>query len=84
MTNLIFEKERREDEVWLQGIGWRKAIPAGSLEPGMVTIWNGGATETIKSMQATKSGKSVKCVIIAGDGKEYSRTMRVDRLVGLA
>lgn len=56
MTNLIFEEERREDKVWLQGIGWRKAIPAGSLKPGIVTIWNGGVTETIKSIQAYNAG----------------------------
>ena len=70
----------------LQGIYERKtAIPAAELKPGMVTIWNFGFTETVKSVAPTKSGKSVKCVIISDEnGKEYTRTMRNDRLVAVA
>lgn len=69
----------------LQGIYERKAaIPAVELKPDMVTIWNFGCTETIKSVTPTKSGKSVKCVIISDEsGKEYTRTMRNDRLVAV-
>ena len=41
----------------LQGIYERKtAIPAAELKPGMVTIWNFGFTETVKSVAPTKSG----------------------------
>ena len=66
----------------LQGIYERKtAIPAAELKPGMVTIWNFEFTETVKSVVPTKSGKSVKCVIISD---EYTRTMRKDRLVAVA
>nr|DAJ67553.1 MAG TPA: hypothetical protein [Caudoviricetes sp.] len=55
----------------LQGIhSPQKAIPAGDLKPGMVTVWNFGFTETIKKVEPTKSG-------------EYTRTMRVDRLVAV-
>lgn len=70
----------------LQGIYERKtAIPAAELKPGMVTIWNFGFTETVKSVAPTKSGKSVKCVIISDEnGKEYTRTMRNDSLVAVA
>ena len=70
----------------LQGIYERKtAIPAAELKPGMVTIWNFEFTETVKSVVPTKSGKSVKCVIISDEsGKEYTRTMRKDRLVAVA
>lgn len=73
-------------EIKLQGIYEKKyAIPAAELKPGMVTVWNFGFTETIKSVAPTKSGKSVKCVIIDGEsGKEYTRTMRNDRLVAVA
>lgn len=71
--------------VKLQGIyGKKKAIPASELKPGMVTLWNFGYTETIKSVTPTKSGKSVKCVIICDEsGNEHIRTMRVDRLVAI-
>lgn len=69
----------------LQGLhSPQKAIPAGDLKPGMVTVWNFGFTETIKKVETTKSGKSVKCVIISDEtGTEHTRTMRVDRLVGV-
>lgn len=72
--------------VKLQGIYERKcAIPAAELKPGMITVWNFGYTETIKSVEPTKSGKSVRCVIISDEsGKEYTRTMRNDRLVAIA
>lgn len=72
--------------VKLQGIYGRKnAIPASELKPGMVTVWNFGYTETVKSVEHTKSGKSVKCVIISDEsGKEYTRMIRNDRLVAIA
>lgn len=50
----------------------------------MVTVWNFGFTETIKKVEPTKSGKSVKCLIVSDEtGTEYTRTMRVDRLVAV-
>ena len=69
----------------LQGIySPQKAIPAGELKPGMVTVWNFGFTETIKKVEPTKSGKSVKCLIVSDEtGNEQTRTMRVDRLVAV-
>ena len=74
-----------ESTVTLQGMyRQQKAIPAGELEPGMVTVWNYGCKEVIKSIEPTKSGKSVKCAIICESGKELSRTMRIDRLVAIA
>ena len=74
-----------ENTVKLQGIySKQKAIPAGELKPGMVTVWNYGYKEVVKSVELTKSGKSVKCVIICESGKELTRTMRIDRLVAVA
>ena len=74
-----------ENTIELQGIyNKQKAIPAGELKPGMVTVWNYGYKEVIKSVERTKSGKSVKCVIICESGKELNRTMRIDRLVAIA
>ena len=71
--------------VKLQGMyGEQKAIKAVDLKPGMVTVWNYGYKEIIKSIQPTKSGKSVKCIIICESGKELERTMRNDRLVAIA
>ena len=69
----------------LQGIYSRqKAIQAADLKPGMVTVWNYGCTETIKSVEPTKSGKSVKCVIVSNEsGNEHVRTMRNNRLVAV-
>ena len=69
----------------LQGIYSRqKAIQAADLKPGMVTAWNYGCTETIKSVEPTKSGKSVKCVIVSNEsGNEHVRTMRNNRLVAV-
>jgi hypothetical protein len=62
----------------------QKAISASELKPGMVTVWNYGYTETVKSVEPTKSGKSVKCVIISNEsGNEHTRTMRADRLVAV-
>ena len=77
------QRRKREDG---SGIYERKtAIPAAELKPGMVTIWNFGFTETVKSVAPTKSGKSVKCVINSDEnGKEYTRTMRNDSLVAVA
>lgn len=71
--------------VKLQGIyGKKNAITAAELKPGMVTVWNYGYTETVKSVEPTKSGKSVKCVIISNEsGNEHTRTMRADRLVAV-
>lgn len=69
----------------LQGIYRRqKAIQASDLKPGMVTVWNYGYTETVKSVEPTKSGKSVRCVIVSDEsGNEHIRTMRADRLVAV-
>lgn len=73
-----------KNTVKLQGIyNEQKAIPAGDLKPGMITIWNYGYKEVIKSVELTKSGKSVKCSIICESGKELSRTMKIDRLVAI-
>lgn len=71
--------------VKLQGMyASQKAIQAAELKPGMVTVWNYGYTETVKSVEPTKSGKSVKCVIISNEsGNEHVRTMRNDRLVAI-
>ena len=72
--------------VKLQGMyNEQKAIPAAELKPGMVTIWNYGYKETIKSIEPSKTGKTVTVVIISQEtGKEYERKMKATRLVAIA
>ena len=87
MVSLMNERmvDIMTNTVKLQGMyGEQKAIRAGELKPGMVTVWNFGYKEVVKSIALTKSGKSVKCAIICESGEELVRTMRVDRLVAIA
>ena len=87
MVSLMNERmvDIMTNTVKLQGMyGEQKAIRAGELKPGMVTVWNFGYKEVIKSIEPTKSGKSVKCAIICESGEELVRTMRIDRLVAIA
>ena len=87
MVSLMNERmvDIMTNTVKLQGMyGEQKAIKAGELKPGMVTVWNFGYKEVIKSIETTKSGKSVKCAIICESGEELVRTMRIDRLVAIA
>lgn len=45
--------------VKLQGIYERRnAIPAAELKPGMVTVWNFGYTETVKSVGLPRAEKA--------------------------
>ena len=68
----------------LQGIrGEQKAIPAKDLSPGMVTLWNFGGKGIIKSISFSKTGKTLKAIIMCEDGKEYERTFRGNRLVAI-
>lgn len=71
-------------EIQLQGIGKRKAIVAKDLKVGMVTIWNYGFTETVKSIEFSKTGKTLKAVIVSESGKEYERKLSATRLVAIA
>lgn len=68
----------------LQGMyGEQKAIAAKDLKPGMVTIWNYGCKETIKSIEFSKTGKTLKAIIITESGKEYERKLGANRLVAI-
>ena len=68
----------------LQGMhGEQKAIPAKDLKPGMITLWNYGYKGTIKSISFSKTGKTLKAIIISGNGKEYERRLGANRLVAI-
>lgn len=70
----------------LQGIGIvNNTIEAKDLKVGAKTLWNYGYTETVTSVEFTKSGKSIKVGIVCDDsGYGGVRTLRSDRLVALA
>lgn len=69
----------------LQGVyGEQKAIKAGDLKPGMVTVWNYGYKEIIKSVEFSKTGKTLKAIIITESGKELERKLSATRLVAIA
>lgn len=68
----------------LQGIGQWKAIEAKDLKPNMVTIWNYGYKEIVKSIEFSKTGKTLKAVIESESGNLYERKMKADRLVAIA
>lgn len=68
----------------LQGIGKQKAIEAKNLKPGMITVWNYGCKEIVKSIGFSKTGKTLTVVLLSESGKEFERRLRADRLVGVA
>lgn len=70
--------------IQLQGIGKQKAIEAKDLKPGMITVWNYGYKETIKSIEFSKTGKTLRAIIISESGRETERRLKADRLVGIA
>lgn len=70
-------------EIHLQGIGKHYAIKAAKLVPGMTMIWNFGYTSTVKTVEASKTGKTVTVVSITPDGSEYGRRFSADRLVAV-
>lgn len=84
MSTFIMEREKKENEIWLQGKGWNQAVLAGQLKPGMVTVWNYGATETIEDVKFTKTGKTIVVSIICESGYKATRRLRADRLVGVS
>lgn len=70
--------------IHLQWVGDVPAIEAKNLKPGMITVWNGGFTEEVLSVEPSKSGKTLK-VKIKSNSSDYvgTRTFKVDRLVAI-
>lgn len=66
----------------LQGLGRCAAKRADALAVGDVTIWNGGAEETIKSIART-SPQYVTAVVATRAG-EFTRRLKIDRMVAVA
>ena len=73
----------KNNTIQLQSIGHVKAIQAGQLEIGQVTIWNFGFTSTVVS----KIKETAKTVILQirddKSGTLYERRFKKTRLVGV-
>lgn len=69
----------------LQGVySEQKAIQAMDLKPGMVTIWNYGYKELVKSVEFSKTGKTLTAVIVSMEsGNVYNRKLKSTRLVAI-
>jgi len=59
-------------QVHLQGIGIRNAVEAKELVVGDVIIYNFGYVGTVKSVELSKTGKTVKAVV-ENNGKLWHR-----------
>lgn len=71
--------------VHLQGIGAFRAIPAGQLKPGDITMWNHGSKQTVHSIRAKGASVWIVWKDVGKDGipnlypeQRYSAT----RLIG--
>lgn len=66
----------------LQRIGERNAIQANELKVDDIMICNFGYTQTIKNIEISNSGKSIK-TIIECNGKLYNKSFRNDTLIAV-
>lgn len=69
--------------VHLQGVGKVRAVPAGELKIGSVTMWNYGGTATVETI-APKGALSLSITMRTDAGLPWTRTFRRDRLVAVA
>lgn len=72
------EQVKLARNVWLQSIGAHMGKPAGELEPGDVTVWNFGSTETIESIVRTTA---TMIIVKLTSGRE--RRMKKNRTVAI-
>ena len=82
------KKTGKPKTIHLQGIyGQHPAVKASELKPGDITVWNGGYTEKIISVEPSKSGKTVKATTeyksMNGKTVRTTRKFGADRLVGI-
>lgn len=73
----------KQQSIHLIGIGRVAATTADDLRVGDVTIWNYGYREVVVAIEP-KGAQSLTVTIRSRDGKDYQRTMRRTRLVGIA
>ena len=66
----------------LQAVGRAPAKSVSEIQPGDTLMWNYGETSTVQKIQKV-SPKFAKVTTRTKNGKEYTRRMKLDRLVGL-
>jgi hypothetical protein len=64
----------------LQGIGIVKGTPAKEIRIGDRLMWNFGGTTIVKSVELSKTGKTLS-IVEEDRGKDYSRKLGAERLV---
>jgi hypothetical protein len=64
----------------LQSIGIVKGTPAREIKIGDRLMWNFGETTIVKSVELSKTGKTLS-IVEESNGKDYSRKLGVERLV---
>ena len=70
------------EQIHLQGIGKRPAIPVGECKPGMIRLYNYGTTGEIVNVESLKGGKSVR-LTTRENGKLYTTVKRKDTLIAV-
>lgn len=73
------------DTVKLQGIGAFRAIPAGQLKPGDITLWNRGYRRTVHSIRAKGASVWIVWQDTNKDGTTHiypEHRYRASRLIG--
>ena len=66
--------------IHLQGIGQQIAKPAETIAVGDVLVWNYGCLSTVAAVRNV-SPKFIE-IDTTSDGKQYTRRLKKDRLVG--
>lgn len=69
-------------QIHLQFHGMQRAVPVEELRPGMVTMWNGGATYEVAEVLPSKSGKTFQ--LVYANGTVDHRRFRAGRLIAVA
>lgn len=71
------------EKLHLQGIGEQNATQAQNIKVGDVLIWNYGFTETVTSIEQSKSGKMLYFSISCPSGYIGTRRITKNRLVAV-
>lgn len=82
MFKVIFE-QKRENQVQLQGVGWKSALQACNVSVGQHIIWNFGSTSLITAITPTKSGKSYNITTKSETGYVSTNRYAATRLLAI-
>ena len=82
MFKVIFE-QKRENQIRLQGIGYKNAMQACNVSVGQHIIWNFGSTSLILDITPTKSGKSYNITTKSETGYVSTNRYAATRLLAI-